>query len=183
MGVTKWHLSVGVVLFSGALCSCGSTVNACAESSGGVDVADGDFEESPSSWTLAPHSSIDSEQSVCGGQNSLKITLDEGIGSTELTRSAPITGGSGSQVEVAFHYRFEHCRDANLVVRVGGYEHRLKFNGTDGTWKDTSFIIELGSEPMTIDIHPEREGSPETLTGADFQDNRMWVDGFTVHTL
>lgn len=181
-GITG-HLPLTLAL-AVALPACKPTVIGCEEDSGGASVTDGSFEEQPTPWALAPHSTIDEQQGVCGSKRSLRVELDQGLGSAETTRSAPLAGlQPGKEYEVAFHYRFDHCAAATLTVDIGSYKHQLHFDGSNGTWGDTSIVVQAGSEPTSIAIHPERTGDPADYATADFDDNLMWVDDFTIHAL
>jgi hypothetical protein len=165
-----------------ALPACKPIVVGCQEPiEGGPAVPDASFEEAASLWGLAPHSTIDDQQGVCGGPHSLRVRLDHGLGPAEVTRSAPITGTvPGQTYEVAFHYRFDHCKAASLSVHIGNYEHQLHFEGAGGEWGETSIDVTFGTEPTVIDIRPLREGAESDYATADHDNNLMWVDDFTI---
>ena len=186
MSVLSRLLFTSAGLFSGlALAGCNPTVTGCeAPDSGGVELPDPSFEESPTQWVLAPHSSIDSEKAVCEGSHSLKVQLDSGIGSTEATRSPTFTGITpGREYELRFQFRYENCKNAELKLVIGNYERLLKFEGVDGTWKDTRFPITFGSDPVWIDVFPRRDGAEGDFQGGEFDNNLMWLDDFTIEDI
>lgn len=177
--------SLPLLALAPLLPACGPTVVGCQEdNAGGGFLPDGSFEEQPTQWSLAPHSTIDDEQGVCGGLHSLRVELDQGLGSADVTRSAPFAGLQPNKAyEVNFHYRYESCKAAILFIHVGGNEQQLQFEGTDSKWGETSFIVQLGSEPMWVDIHPGREGDAADFTTPEHDDNLMWIDDFTLTAL
>lgn len=167
--------------FALAASGCQTTVIGCETSSGGADIPDPSFEETPSGWQLASHSTIDADESVCDGTHALKIKLDSGLGSTETTKSAPLTGiQAGQQYEISWQYRFENCNKAELLLTMGSYTKTIHFEGTDGAWKKTNLLVTWGTDPAIIEIQPIREGSPTDFTGGPFDNNLMWIDDFTI---
>ena len=177
-------LSIPALALALGLPACGPTVIGCADDSGdGATLPDGSFEEQPTMWTLAAHSTIDDQEAVCGGASSLRVELDQGIGTGEVTRSAPFAGlEPNKEYEVNFHYRQQHCKAAVLVVHIGNYEKQIQFEGNGG-WGDTSLAITVGSEPTWVDIHPMRVGAAGDFATAEHDDNLMWVDDFTITAL
>jgi len=166
-----------------ALPACKPTVTGCEESvEGGADLPDYAFEESPTQWTLAPHSTIDDTRSVCFGSRSLKVKLDQGVGSPDVvTRSPNFTGIQlDKEYEISFHYRYENCASAGLYFQIGNYEKHIQFDGVDGDWGDTSIVVKFQSEPAYIDIYPGREGVATDFQGSQFDNNLMWVDDFVI---
>lgn len=167
------------------LSGCGPTVTGCeAPNSGGAALPDPSFEESPTRWTLAPHSSIDEEESVCDGTRSLRVQLDAGIGPAESTRSADITGAKpGRDYKVRFQFRYDNGNAAALRVSIGGYNQLISFDGTEPTFKPVTFTVTFGEEPSWVDVRPERKGSPEQYQGGEFDNNVIWIDDFTIEDL
>ncbi|MFO0589238.1 MAG: hypothetical protein U0441_17000 [Polyangiaceae bacterium] len=160
---------------------CQTTVIGCESSNGGADIPDPSFEETPTAWQLAPHSTIDAEESVCNGSHALKIELDSGLGPAETTKSAALTGiQAGKQYEIAWQYRFENCNKAELLLTMGNYTKTIHFEGTDGAWKKTSLLVTWGTDPAIIELRPMREGSETDFQGGPFDNNLMWIDDFTI---
>lgn len=164
------------------LAGCKPVVTGCeVPYSGGADLPDPSFEETPTQWTLAPHSTIDSDNGVCDGTRSLKLELDSGLGSLEVTRSGYFSGlQMGKEYEIGFHYRFENCNKAAVRLTIGNYDKRLVFDGSEGAWKDTSLVVKFATEPAWIDINPERSGAASDYQGPAFDNNLMWIDNFTI---
>lgn len=174
-------LLTGLVL-SLALPACKPVVTGCEESPGPADLPDNAFEENPTQWTLGPHSTIDDTKSVCGGARSLKVKLDHGLGTNEVTRSPYFEHVElGKEYELGFHYRYESCSAATLNLQIGNYEKHIQFDGTDGNWGYSSITIKFASEPAWIDIYPTRTGAATDFEGAEFDNNLMWVDDFTLN--
>lgn len=175
-------LPFAALAFALASPACKPVVNGCVDGpEGGAAVPDGDFEASPTEWQLAPHSTIDATKSICGGAQSLKIELDQGIGSTTPTRSPAFTGVvPGQEYRLSFHYRYESCTAAGLHIQIANYEKNIKFDGTDGNWGDTSIDVTFGSDPAFIDITPFREGAEGDFQGSEYENNLMWVDDFVL---
>ncbi len=180
----KWAaFALGTGLFAALpLAGCKPVVTGCeVPFSGGADLPDPSFEETPTQWTLASHSTIDSEEGVCDGSRSLKVELDSGLGSMEVTRSGYFTGiTTGKEYEIGFHYRFENCNKASLRLTIGNYDKRLTFDGSEGAWKSASVVVKFANEPAWIDINPERTGAATDYQGAAFDNNLMWIDNFTI---
>lgn len=174
--------AVIVSLAALAQAGCQTTIIGCeTPNSGGADIPDPSFEEAPAQWTLASHSTIDTEEAVCNGTHALKIQLNAGLGSAEVTRSAPLTGiQSGKQYEVSWQYRFENCSHAELLLKMGSFTKTIHFEGTDGTWQKTSLLVTWNSDPAVIEISPLREGGPTDFQGSAFDNNLMWIDDFTI---
>jgi hypothetical protein len=63
---------------------------------------------------------------------------------------------------------------------MGNYEKRLQFDGTDGRWKNSSLVVKFTTEPAWIDVNPERTGVATDYQGPEFDNNRMWLDDFTI---
>lgn len=166
-----------------ALPACNPVVTGCEEGvEGGADIPDNAFEEQPTQWILAAHSTIDDTHSVCGGSRSLKIKLDQGVGSPDVfTRSPSFTNIQlDKEYELSFHYRYENAAAAGLWLEIGNYEKHIQFDGTDGNWGETSIVVKFQSEPAYIDIYPGREGDPTTFQGSTYDNNLMWVDDFVI---
>lgn len=181
---TLLFTSVGL-FFGLSLAGCNPTVTGCeAPDSGGAELPDPSFEESPTQWVLAPHSTIDSEKAVCEGSHSLKVQLDSGAGSAEVTRSPTFTGVKPDrEYEMRFQFRYENCKNAELQLKIGNYERLLKFEGVDGSWKDTTFTVTFGADPVWIDLRPQREGTDADFQGSEFDNNLMWLDDFTIEDI
>jgi hypothetical protein len=170
------------LFFALPLSGCKSVVTGCEEpQSGGAALPDPSFEESPSKWTLASHSTVDDKEGVCNGTHSLRVKLDQGVGTTDVTRSAPLTGlKPGTQYEIGFHYRFENCKKAGLKIKVGTYENDLTFDGNQGEWKEASLFVTVANEPVTVDVNPQRVGTAADFSGSPYDNNLMWIDDFTL---
>ena len=164
------------------LAGCQTTVTGCETPfSGGAELPDPSFEEAQTPWKLASHSRIDDTEGVCDGTHSLLVQLDSGLGSTEPTQSANLTGiTADKEYEITFHYRFENGNKAGLRLTTGKYTKSLKFDGSDGRWKQTTLAVTFGSDPVSIAIYPEREGLEGDFQGESFDKNLMWVDDFTI---
>lgn len=170
------------LLLALALPACKPVVTGCEETpEGGADLPDAAFEENPSLWTLAPHSTIDDTKSVCGGTRSLKVKLDHGLGSMEVTRSAYFEHiEKDKEYELSFHYRYENCAAAGLYLQIGNYDKHIQFDGTNGNWGETSIVVKFFSEPAWIDIYPARTGAATDFEGSQYDNNLMWVDDFVI---
>jgi hypothetical protein len=174
--------SIPMLVLSFPLAACKSTVIGCQDD--GDDSAvlpDGSFQEDPTQWTLAPHSTIDDQLGVCGGSRSLRLALGQGAGPADLTRSAPFAGlVPDKEYEITFHYRYQSCKDATAFVFVGTYEHQVTFQGSDGAWGETSFTVKPGAEPVWVDIRPGRTGDAAAYATPEHDGNLIWVDGFSI---
>lgn len=174
--------SVAALAVALALPACKPTVIGCQQDDAdGAILPDGSFEEEPTQWTLASHSTIDDQRGVCDGGRSLHVVLDHGIGTGEVTSSAAFTGlEPNREYELGFHYRYENCKEATLYLEVGSHHEEITFEGTDGTWGESSFVFQVGTDPARLDIRPGRNGAAEDFATSDYDDNRMWVDAITV---
>src|SRR5262245_39789166 len=115
LGLRKPGITVALLcLVAGALgCGtvrgghfCGSDTTGPVEEAGVPFVPDGSFEREPSGWSLQSYSTIDASES-CDVEHSLRVELDQGLGSMELTRSSNLENVEvQTSYTISLFYRF-----------------------------------------------------------------------------
>jgi hypothetical protein len=137
---------------------------------------DSSFEDQPSQWQLGPTSAID-DTTATDGTHALRVTLDHGLGTQSVTRSAYLEDIELNRDYVfSFRYKYATCKKAIFVLAIGNYEKRLTLEGTNDAWTEGSLVVSLDHKPAWVDIYPLRLGAAVDYAGAEYDNNRLWLD-------
>jgi hypothetical protein len=141
---------------------------------------DGSFEGQPSEWGMGPNAVI--QGSVAhGGARALRVELDHGLGSREVTRSAYFGDiDVGPEYVLTFWYRYESCKSAVFTLSIGDYEKKLRLEGSDSSWQKGSIVVSFAKKPAWVDVTAGRLGSADQYAGPEYDDNVLWLDDIEI---
>lgn len=129
---------------------------------------------------MGPHTAI-VDNAAHEGKRSLRMELNHGLGSDNVTRSAYFLDVEiGPDYVIDFYYRYENCKSAIFTLHVGAYEKRLSLDGSSAEWKKGSMIVSFAKKPVWLDITAGRMGAAEAYAAAEFDNNVFWLDDVTI---
>ena len=129
---------------------------------------------------LGPTSAID-DTIAADGARSLRVTLDHGLGTQSVTRSAYLEDVELNKDYVfSFRYKYANCKKAMFVLSIGNYEKILSLEGTNDVWTEASIVVGVAQKPAWVDIHPQRFGGAVEYAGPEYDNNILWIDDLRI---